>query len=47
MDYLERIKKDFNNYQDLIIKDININNNILTIISIETITTSTSINDFF
>ncbi len=46
MDYLERIKKDFNNYQDLIIKDININNNILTIISIETITTSTSINDF-
>ena len=46
MNYLSKIKNDFNIMEDLIIKEIKINNNVLNIISIETITTSTSINDF-
>ena len=46
MDYLNKIKKDFINIQDLIIKEIKIDNNLLNIISIETITQSSSINDF-
>ncbi len=46
MNYLQKIKDDFNNYQDLIIKEIKVNNNTLYIISIETITASTNINDF-
>ena len=46
MNYLDNIKIDFKNNQDLIIKDIKINNNIINVISIETITNSTIINDF-
>lgn len=46
MNYLNELKKDFNNIQDLIIKEINYDNNIINVISIETITTSTNINDF-
>lgn len=46
MNFLKNIKNDFINYQDLIIKEIKVNESIIDIISIETITTSTSINDF-
>ena len=46
MDYLKKIQDDFYNYQDLIIKNIEIKDSNLTIISIETITASTNINDF-
>ncbi len=46
MNYLNELKKDFNNFQDLIIKEIIYDNNIINVISIETITTSTNINDF-
>ncbi len=46
MDYITKIKKDFDHYEDLIIKKIIVYNNIIYIISIDTITNSTAINDF-
>ena len=46
MNYIELLKKEKENTDDLIIKEINISNNIIYIISIETLTSSTDINDF-
>lgn len=45
MDEIERLINE-NNYQDLIIKKIKINNNLITILAIETITNSFNINEF-
>ena len=46
MDYLKKIKTDFKNFDDLIIKEIILNNNVIQIISIDTIINSFNINDF-
>ena len=46
MDYLKRIEKDFNSFDDLIIKELSIENSKLTILSIDTIVNNFNINDF-
>ena len=46
MNYLERIKKDTKSINDLVFKEIKIKNNIITIISLETITSTSMINEF-
>lgn len=46
MNYLEKIQKDFLYYEDLIIKENLINNQKIYIISIDTISSSSDINDF-
>ena len=46
MNYLERIKKDFININDLVIKEITINENNIVILSIDTIVNNFNINDF-
>lgn len=46
MNYLENIQKEFANFDDLVIKNITIQNNNLTILSIDTIVNSFNINDF-
>ena len=46
MNYLERIKKDFINIDDLVIKEITINENNIVILSIDTIVNNFNINDF-
>lgn len=46
MSYIERIKKDSNEADDYIYKEIKLKNNIINIINIETITSSEDINNF-
>lgn len=46
MNYLERIKKDLVMINDLVIKEIKNKENIIQVISIDTIVNSTNINDF-
>lgn len=46
MNYTDKIKKDSNNASDYLYKEIKLNNNIINLISIETIASSNDINDF-
>jgi len=46
MDYLKIIKEKKKNIDDLIIKEINLNNNQIHIVNIETLTSSSNINEF-
>ena len=46
MNYIERLKKESNNATDYIYKKIKLKNNTLEIVNIETITSSSDINNF-
>ena len=46
MNYVERLKKENNNAVDYLYKEIKLNNNIINLVSIETIASSSDINDF-
>ena len=46
MNYLELLKKESNNSSDYVYKTIRLNNHILDLINIETITSSNDINNF-
>lgn len=46
MDYVNKIKKESNNAVDYLYKEIKLNNNTINLISIETIASSSDINDF-
>ena len=46
MNYIDRIKQESNNAVDYLYKQIKLNNNIIDLISIETIASSSDINDF-
>ena len=46
MDYIKKLKKENNNTSDYIYKTIKLNNHVINLINIETITSSKDINNF-